>query len=117
MLKRPDHLENFVKSLAANPKQFPDFGSRLGEITFSDALTPAWQAVARGGLPFAPFFPFLGKHPFISAAQHGAYPAHPTSGLGFPRLSTGGTRIAIVSTCHYSRITSCSFVYSPRDGI
>lgn len=33
MLKRKDHLENFVKSLAANPKQFPDFGSRLAEIT------------------------------------------------------------------------------------
>ncbi|MDQ0506448.1 alpha/beta fold hydrolase [Xanthobacter agilis] len=32
MLKRRDHLENFVKSLAANPKQFPDFGPRLGEI-------------------------------------------------------------------------------------
>lgn len=33
MLKRRDHLENFVKSLAANPKQFPDFGPRLGEIS------------------------------------------------------------------------------------
>ena len=33
MLKQPEHLENFVKSLAANPKQFPDFGPRLGEIT------------------------------------------------------------------------------------
>ena len=32
MLARKDHLENFVKSLAANPKQFPDFGPRLGEI-------------------------------------------------------------------------------------
>lgn len=32
MLKRRDHLENFVASLAANPKQFPDFGPRLGEI-------------------------------------------------------------------------------------
>lgn len=32
MLKRQDHLENFVKSLALNPKQFPDFGPRLGEI-------------------------------------------------------------------------------------
>jgi 2-hydroxy-6-oxonona-2,4-dienedioate hydrolase len=33
MLSRRDHLENFVKSLAANPKQFPDQGPRLGEIT------------------------------------------------------------------------------------
>jgi len=32
MLARRDHLENFVKSLAANPKQFPDMGPRLGEI-------------------------------------------------------------------------------------
>ncbi|MNF43059.1 2-hydroxy-6-oxononadienedioate/2-hydroxy-6-oxononatrienedioate hydrolase [compost metagenome] len=32
MLARRDHLENFVKSLAANPKQFPDFGPRLAEI-------------------------------------------------------------------------------------
>jgi 2-hydroxy-6-oxonona-2,4-dienedioate hydrolase len=33
MLNRRDHLENFVKSLEANPKQFPDFGARLGEIS------------------------------------------------------------------------------------
>lgn len=32
MLTRRDHLENFVKSTAANPKQFPDVGHRLGEI-------------------------------------------------------------------------------------
>lgn len=32
LLARKDHLENFVKSLAANPKQFPDYGHRLGEI-------------------------------------------------------------------------------------
>lgn len=32
MLARRDHLENFVKSLAANPKQFPDQGPRLSEI-------------------------------------------------------------------------------------
>lgn len=32
MLSRRDHLENFVASLAANPRQFPDFGSRLHEI-------------------------------------------------------------------------------------
>ncbi|WP_417583281.1 alpha/beta fold hydrolase [Nitrincola sp.] len=32
MLKRRDHLENFVKSMAANPKQFPDFSPRLPEI-------------------------------------------------------------------------------------
>lgn len=33
MLERRDHLENFVKSLQANPKQFTDYGPRLGEIT------------------------------------------------------------------------------------
>ncbi len=33
MLSRRDHLDNFVKSLEANPKQFPDFGPRLGEIS------------------------------------------------------------------------------------
>jgi len=32
MLSRKDHLENFVKSLEANPKQFPDVGHRLGEV-------------------------------------------------------------------------------------
>jgi 2-hydroxy-6-oxonona-2,4-dienedioate hydrolase len=32
MLARRDHLNNFVKSLAANPKQFNDYGPRLGEI-------------------------------------------------------------------------------------
>lgn len=32
MLSRRDHLDNFVASLAANPKQFPDFGARLHEI-------------------------------------------------------------------------------------
>jgi 2-hydroxy-6-oxonona-2,4-dienedioate hydrolase len=32
MLAQRDHLENFVKSLAANPKQFNDYGPRLGEI-------------------------------------------------------------------------------------
>jgi 2-hydroxy-6-oxonona-2,4-dienedioate hydrolase len=32
MLNRRDHLENFVKSLDANPRQFPDFSPRLGEI-------------------------------------------------------------------------------------
>ncbi|MFV2503954.1 2-hydroxy-6-oxonona-2,4-dienedioate hydrolase, partial [Escherichia coli] len=32
MLSRRDHLENFVKSQEANPKQFPDFGPRLSEI-------------------------------------------------------------------------------------
>lgn len=32
MLARKDHLESFVKSLEANPKQFPDFSPRLGEI-------------------------------------------------------------------------------------
>ncbi len=33
MLARRDHLENFVKSQQANPRQFPDQGARLGEIT------------------------------------------------------------------------------------
>ena len=33
ILARKDHLENFVKSIQANPKQFPDVGHRLGEIT------------------------------------------------------------------------------------
>ncbi|MCY1246164.1 2-hydroxy-6-oxononadienedioate/2-hydroxy-6-oxononatrienedioate hydrolase [compost metagenome] len=32
ILARQDHLDNFVASLVANPKQFPDFGPRLGEI-------------------------------------------------------------------------------------
>jgi 2-hydroxy-6-oxonona-2,4-dienedioate hydrolase len=32
MLSQPEHLENFVKSAEANPKQFPDVGHRLGEI-------------------------------------------------------------------------------------
>ncbi|RKP49696.1 alpha/beta fold hydrolase [Pararobbsia silviterrae] len=32
MLARRDHLDNFVKSSAANPKQFPDYGHRLNEI-------------------------------------------------------------------------------------
>jgi 2-hydroxy-6-oxonona-2,4-dienedioate hydrolase len=33
MLARREHLDNFVKSLAANPRQFPDYGPRLGEIS------------------------------------------------------------------------------------
>ncbi|KUE86006.1 alpha/beta fold hydrolase [Cupriavidus necator] len=33
MLARREHLENFVKSSEANPKQFPDVGHRLGEIS------------------------------------------------------------------------------------
>lgn len=32
MLARRDHLENFVRSTEANPKQFPDVAHRLGEI-------------------------------------------------------------------------------------
>jgi 2-hydroxy-6-oxonona-2,4-dienedioate hydrolase len=32
MLKQREHLDNFVKSAEANPKQFPDFGHRLSEI-------------------------------------------------------------------------------------
>lgn len=33
MLARRDHLENFVKSLAVNPRQFPDQNARLHEIS------------------------------------------------------------------------------------
>jgi 2-hydroxy-6-oxonona-2,4-dienedioate hydrolase len=33
MLARRDHLENFVKSAEANPRQFNDVGHRLGEIS------------------------------------------------------------------------------------
>ncbi|MGH1463666.1 MAG: alpha/beta fold hydrolase, partial [Neptuniibacter sp.] len=33
MLSTREHLKNFVKSIDANPKQFPDFGTRLGEIS------------------------------------------------------------------------------------
>jgi 2-hydroxy-6-oxonona-2,4-dienedioate hydrolase len=32
MLARRDHLENFVRSTEANPRQFPDFSPRLPEI-------------------------------------------------------------------------------------
>lgn len=32
ILARRDHLENFVKSLEANPRQFSDYGARLPEI-------------------------------------------------------------------------------------
>lgn len=32
ILARKDHLENFVKSLQINPKQFSDYGHRLSEI-------------------------------------------------------------------------------------
>jgi 2-hydroxy-6-oxonona-2,4-dienedioate hydrolase len=32
ILARRDHLESFVKSSELNPKQFPDFSPRLGEI-------------------------------------------------------------------------------------
>lgn len=33
ILARQDHLDNFVKSLELNPRQFPDFGARLSTIT------------------------------------------------------------------------------------
>lgn len=33
ILARQDHLQNFIKSLEANPKQFPDYGHCLGEIS------------------------------------------------------------------------------------
>ena len=35
MLARREHLENFVRSSEANPKQFPDYGHRLHEINAS----------------------------------------------------------------------------------
>lgn len=38
MLSRRDHLENFIKSLAANPKQFPDYGHRLGEVSAASLI-------------------------------------------------------------------------------
>ena len=33
MLAQREHLDNFVKSLAVNPRQFPDVSPRLGEIS------------------------------------------------------------------------------------
>jgi len=33
MLSRRDHLENFVKSLEVNPRQYPDQGPRLSQIS------------------------------------------------------------------------------------
>jgi 2-hydroxy-6-oxonona-2,4-dienedioate hydrolase len=33
MQERSDHLQNFVRSTEANPRQFPDVGPRLGEIS------------------------------------------------------------------------------------
>ncbi|MEX3944489.1 alpha/beta fold hydrolase [Paraburkholderia sp. BR10937] len=33
MQARPDHLENWISSLAANPKPFNDYGPRLAEVT------------------------------------------------------------------------------------
>lgn len=38
MLARRDHLENFVKSAEANPRQFPEVGHRLGEISAKTLL-------------------------------------------------------------------------------
>ncbi len=38
MLSRRDHLVNFVKSAELNPKQFPDVGYRLGEISAKTLL-------------------------------------------------------------------------------
>lgn len=35
MLTGREHLENFVKSTEANPRQFPDVGHRLGEVSAS----------------------------------------------------------------------------------
>lgn len=33
IVARQDHLDNFVKSIELNPRQFPDFGARLSTIT------------------------------------------------------------------------------------
>jgi len=33
VMARPEHLENFVRSLEVNPRQYPDVGSRLTEIS------------------------------------------------------------------------------------
>lgn len=39
MMARPDHLENFIKSFRAYPKQFPDLSSRLSEIIAPTLVT------------------------------------------------------------------------------
>lgn len=39
MMARRDHLENFVTSFRANPKQFPDYSQRLGEISAQTLVT------------------------------------------------------------------------------
>ena len=39
MMARRDHLENFVKSFQANPKQFPDHSLRLSEISAPTLVT------------------------------------------------------------------------------
>jgi len=39
MMEHKDHLENFVKSFQANPKQFPDYSLRLSEIGASTLVT------------------------------------------------------------------------------
>jgi len=39
MMSRRDHLENFVTSFRTNPKQFPDYSQRLGEISAKTLVT------------------------------------------------------------------------------
>ncbi len=39
MMAHKDHLENFVKSFQANPKQFPDYSLRLSEIKAPTLVT------------------------------------------------------------------------------
>ena len=39
MMERRDHLENFVTSFKANPKQFPDYSLRLSEIAAPTLIT------------------------------------------------------------------------------
>lgn len=39
MMRRKEHLENFVTSMEANPRQVPDMSSRLGEIAAPTLVT------------------------------------------------------------------------------
>ncbi len=49
MLSRRYYLENFVKSLEANPKQFPDFGPRLAEIKAQTLICLAQRPLCADG--------------------------------------------------------------------
>jgi hypothetical protein len=56
ILARRDHLENFVKSSALNPKQFPDFSHRLHEITAQTLLLAMNAAEIPADMPSGPTF-------------------------------------------------------------